>query len=114
MITPILMLGAGRMGGAILEGWARAGAFAATDLVIVDPPALIKRKKDHEEGLGLYGRLNRAAMQLLISGHFDQGLTILRDVLIAVGLRYPATPRRAFWSLVRSQIRLRLRGRSIR
>ena len=49
-------------------------------------------------------------MQLLISGHFDQGLTILRDVLIAVGLRYPATPRRAFWSLVRSQIRLRLRG----
>ena len=37
MITPILMLGAGRMGGAILEGWARAGAFAASDLLIVDP-----------------------------------------------------------------------------
>jgi pyrroline-5-carboxylate reductase len=37
MITPILMLGAGRMGGAILEGWARAGAFAAADLMIVDP-----------------------------------------------------------------------------
>ncbi len=37
MITPILMLGAGRMGGAIIEGWARAGAFAGPDLMIVDP-----------------------------------------------------------------------------
>lgn len=35
------------------------------DLVVVDPPALIKRKRDHDEGLGLYGRLNRAAIQLL-------------------------------------------------
>ncbi|MBV8062297.1 MAG: class I SAM-dependent rRNA methyltransferase [Nevskia sp.] len=38
------------------------------DLVIVDPPALIKRKKDHEEGLTLYGRLNRAALGLLAPG----------------------------------------------
>ena len=37
MITPILMLGAGRMGGAILEGWRRAGAFASSDLMICDP-----------------------------------------------------------------------------
>jgi pyrroline-5-carboxylate reductase len=37
MITPILMLGAGRMGGAILEGWRKAGTFAASDLMIVDP-----------------------------------------------------------------------------
>ena len=37
MITPILMLGAGRMGGAILEGWRRAGAFPAAELMIVDP-----------------------------------------------------------------------------
>jgi pyrroline-5-carboxylate reductase len=37
MITPILMLGAGRMGGAILEGWRRAGAFAAADLIVMDP-----------------------------------------------------------------------------
>jgi 23S rRNA (cytosine1962-C5)-methyltransferase len=38
------------------------------EMVIVDPPALIKRKKDHEEGLGLYGRLNRAALSLLAPG----------------------------------------------
>jgi pyrroline-5-carboxylate reductase len=37
MITPILMLGAGRMGGAVLEGWRRAGAFASSDLLIRDP-----------------------------------------------------------------------------
>lgn len=35
------------------------------DLVIVDPPALIKRKKDEEAGQAHYGALNRAAMQLL-------------------------------------------------
>jgi pyrroline-5-carboxylate reductase len=37
MITPILMLGAGRMGGAMLEGWLAAGAFAASDMMIRDP-----------------------------------------------------------------------------
>jgi pyrroline-5-carboxylate reductase len=37
MITPILMLGAGRMGGAMLAGWRKAGAFAAADLMIRDP-----------------------------------------------------------------------------
>jgi pyrroline-5-carboxylate reductase len=37
MITPILMLGAGRMGGAILEGWRRAEAFPPAELMICDP-----------------------------------------------------------------------------
>ena len=37
MITPILMLGAGRMGGAMIEGWLAAGAFAGADLMIRDP-----------------------------------------------------------------------------
>jgi pyrroline-5-carboxylate reductase len=37
MITPILMLGAGRMGGAILDGWRKADAFSPSDLLIVDP-----------------------------------------------------------------------------
>jgi pyrroline-5-carboxylate reductase len=39
MTTPILLLGAGRMGGALIEGWAKAGAFALTDLIIRDPNA---------------------------------------------------------------------------
>jgi len=35
------------------------------DVVVVDPPALIKRKKDLEAGLSHYGSLNRAAMEVL-------------------------------------------------
>ena len=37
MITPILMLGAGRMGGAMVEGWRAAGAFTGAELMIRDP-----------------------------------------------------------------------------
>src|SRR5690606_24005419 len=37
MVTPILMLGAGRMGGAMVEGWLAAGAFAPQELMIRDP-----------------------------------------------------------------------------
>ncbi|HEY9218278.1 MAG TPA: NAD(P)-binding domain-containing protein, partial [Phenylobacterium sp.] len=49
MPTPILMLGAGRMGGAMIEGWLRAGAFDAAELMIRDPqpspPALEAQKR---------------------------------------------------------------------
>jgi pyrroline-5-carboxylate reductase len=37
--APILLLGAGRMGGALMQGWAEAGAFTAQDLIVVDPHA---------------------------------------------------------------------------
>ena len=36
-MTPILLLGAGRMGGALIQGWRAAGAFQAADLIIRDP-----------------------------------------------------------------------------
>jgi pyrroline-5-carboxylate reductase len=36
-MTPILMLGAGRMGGALISGWTKAGAFSPADLIIRDP-----------------------------------------------------------------------------
>ncbi|KPJ92136.1 MAG: SAM-dependent methyltransferase, partial [Gammaproteobacteria bacterium SG8_11] len=35
------------------------------DVVILDPPAFIKRKKDHKQGLAAYMRANQLAMQLL-------------------------------------------------
>jgi pyrroline-5-carboxylate reductase len=35
--TPILLLGAGRMGGALIAGWLRAGAVAPGDLLLRDP-----------------------------------------------------------------------------
>jgi pyrroline-5-carboxylate reductase len=36
-VTPILLLGAGRMGGALISGWSKADAFAAVDLIAVEP-----------------------------------------------------------------------------
>ena len=37
MVTPVLMLGAVRMGGAMVAGWRRANAFPPADLMIRDP-----------------------------------------------------------------------------
>ena len=39
-MTPILLLGAGRMGGALISGWVRAGAFSPDQLMIRDPGML--------------------------------------------------------------------------
>lgn len=36
-MTPILILGAGRMGGALIQGWRMAGAFVPADLILRDP-----------------------------------------------------------------------------
>jgi pyrroline-5-carboxylate reductase len=36
-MTPILVLGAGRMGGALIAGWIRAGAVDVAELILSDP-----------------------------------------------------------------------------
>ena len=36
-MTPILLLGAGRMGAAMIEGWTRTAAFGPADLIIREP-----------------------------------------------------------------------------
>lgn len=36
-MTPILLLGVGRMGGALIDGWRLAGAFQPRDLILRDP-----------------------------------------------------------------------------
>lgn len=40
------------------------------DVVIVDPPAFIKRKKDFKEGLTAYRRINQMALQILNKGGY--------------------------------------------
>jgi 23S rRNA (cytosine1962-C5)-methyltransferase len=46
-----------------LQALARAGR--RFDLVVLDPPAFIKRRRDQKAGENAYHRLNRAAMELL-------------------------------------------------
>ena len=69
-MTPILLLGAGRMGGALIEGWRLAGAFAAADLIIRDPYPSDEAKAAVAAG----ARLNPA----------DAELTQARVLLLAV------------------------------
>jgi serine/threonine protein kinase/tetratricopeptide (TPR) repeat protein len=52
----------------------------------------------------------RAAQQLLMGGHIKEGLELIRSVLAAVGLSFPAGPKRALLSLVMQRLRIRLRG----
>ena len=52
--------------------WLGAKTDPAYDLVIVDPPALIKSRRDEEEGKKAYHFLNRAAMRLV----HDRGILV--------------------------------------
>ena len=52
----------------------------------------------------------RAAEQFLRGGHVDEGLSVLRIVLDAVGMRLPKTPLIALLTLLLLRLRVRLRG----
>ena len=52
----------------------------------------------------------RAAGELLKSGHIEEGIAALGDVLAAAGLPMFSNPRRALPALALSRLRLRLRG----
>ena len=54
----------------------------------------------------------RAATQLLLSGHFSDGIAAMREVLESVDLRLAATPGEAMTALVWRRARIRLRGLS--
>jgi serine/threonine protein kinase len=56
----------------------------------------------------------RAAEQLLISGHLDEGLRALRTALEPIRLRLAATPRRALASWLARRVYVRLRGLGFR
>ena len=52
----------------------------------------------------------RGAEQFLIGGHIDRGLELTRDILAAMGVHVPRTPRAALISLLWHRARLRWRG----
>jgi pyrroline-5-carboxylate reductase len=70
MTAPILLLGAGRMGGALIRGWSEAGAFGPADLLIRDP-------QPSPEALA-------AAGQGAALNPPDEALAAARTVLLAV------------------------------
>jgi tetratricopeptide (TPR) repeat protein len=81
-------------------GNAGRGAEAAREYLAAaadDPAAVIELRR-------------LAATHLLMSGHVDEGVELLQDVLKALGTKLPATPRRALWSLLWHRVQLRLRG----
>ena len=49
----------------VMEPWSVEGAF---DLIVVDPPALIKSKKHHSQGKRAYQALNKKALSVLENG----------------------------------------------
>jgi eukaryotic-like serine/threonine-protein kinase len=52
----------------------------------------------------------RAAEQLLITGHLDEGLSVIEDVLRAIGMKGTRSGRRALLSIVGGRIRVGARG----
>jgi serine/threonine protein kinase len=105
----------------------------ALDLSPADAPNLLQLRKDLGYALANAGRgrdaaeaylaaaqdadaaealelRRRAAMQYVLSGHLDESIDELRNVLAAVGMQLPKTPLRALVSLLWQRLRLRLRG----
>ncbi|MDO9371535.1 MAG: class I SAM-dependent rRNA methyltransferase [Gammaproteobacteria bacterium] len=72
---------------------------ATFDLIVLDPPAFIKRKKDHAQGLQAYRRLNQMALALLApdgilvsascSYHLERAA--LLNVMLQVGREHDCT-----------------------
>jgi predicted Ser/Thr protein kinase len=90
-------------------GEASANAGCGADAARAYLEAAAGATEDH--ALELKGR---AAAQLLMSGHIDDGTALLGDVLRAVGLGLPRDPKTALLLLGWERARLKLRGLSFR
>jgi serine/threonine protein kinase len=65
---------------------------------------------EHAEGADALEYRRRAAEQLLISGHIEPGLEVVRTVLRAIGMKLPETPRAALLMLLWERAQIRVRG----
>lgn len=53
--TPVLMVGAGHMGGALIAGWRRSGALEPSDLILRDPHPGSEAERAGADGAALNG-----------------------------------------------------------
>lgn len=63
ILTPLLLVGAGRLGSALIEGWRRTGAVRPLDLMIVEPMPGVSAQRAAEAGT----RLNPGSSELLLA-----------------------------------------------
>jgi hypothetical protein len=71
--------------------------------------AYFSAAKEMGPGLGI-DLHRRAAHQLFISGHIEDGGRALNTVLARLGMKLPVTPRKALLSLLLHRFRIRIRG----
>ncbi len=76
------------------------GPEAATALLAVQP-------RDFGDALELR---RSAAQQLLVSGHVDEGLDVIRSILASIGIPWPRTRRETILTLLYLRMKLALRG----
>jgi tetratricopeptide (TPR) repeat protein len=81
----------------------RRGAEAAEQYLIAAKGA------DAEQALELN---RRAATQLLVSGHIDRGIEVLRDVMSSLGMKLAKGPKRALGAIILRRLLLSIRGLS--
>ena len=84
------------LGNAGRGGEAAEAYLAAAELAATPTEALEDRRN--------------AARQYLISGHIDEGRTVIQALLNAIGMKLAATPRRALLSMLLGRARINLRG----
>jgi pyrroline-5-carboxylate reductase len=73
-LTPVLMVGAGHMGGALITGWCRAGALAAAELILRDPAPGEAALRAAREGAALNGpAASLAAARVVVLAVKPQG-----------------------------------------
>jgi serine/threonine protein kinase len=65
-------------------------------------------------GLEALALKREGALQYILAGHKEEGIAVLHEVVEAVGLPWPRTPRRIVWGILLRRLWLRIRGLGFR
>jgi tRNA A-37 threonylcarbamoyl transferase component Bud32 len=90
--------------------WAKLGAAQANAGRGADAARSFQRAAAGAPPKEALALRQRAAGQLLMTGHIEAGLQTMRELLATQGIGFPATARRALLSLLHRRLVLRLRG----